>query len=117
MTLDNDSTILSYKYHLFDDKGTLIQLDNEYDGIFVFTIGVAVVCMRNNMRINGGRFTQVRKDGLIGVNGKELLPCVYNSIGPKLDGSVEISKDGRSKVTCIDILKSGRFNWDEDIVD
>jgi hypothetical protein len=109
--LENGHTWL-YKDKLFDEEGNPIPLSNEYNSIFMFTAGVAVVCTRANIQIVGDRFTQVRKDGLIDVNGKELLPCIFDSIHPHLDGYIEITKEGQKKSTSVDVVTSGNFNWD-----
>jgi len=111
--LANGHTTWLYKDKLFDEEGHPIPLANEYNSIFKYTAGVAVVCTRENVQIIGDRSTQDRKDGLIDINGKELLPCIYDSIHPHLDGFVEITKDGQKKATSVVEITSGEFNWDE----
>ena len=104
-----------YKDRLFNEKCEEIPLENEYNSIFMFTAGVAVVCMRENIQIKDGRFTQDRKDGLIDINGKEMLPCIYDSIHPHIDGFIEITKGGVTKATNVNEIINGKFNWDEAI--
>jgi hypothetical protein len=102
---------------IYDENGENIPTNPEYHNIFGFAKGVAVVCIRSNTQFieteSGPRFTQDRKDGLIDVNGKELLPCIYDSIHVHLDGFVEIKKDGICKSTRVDIIVSGEFDWDK----
>ena len=102
-----------YKDRLFNENCEEINLENAYNSIFMFTAGVAVVCTREYIQISDGRFTQDRKDGLIDVNGKELLPCIYDSIHPHLDGYVEISKAGQKKSTNLTKIINGTFNWEK----
>ena len=102
-----------YKDRLFNENCEEISLTDEYNSIFMFTAGVAVVCKRENIQINDGRFTQDRKDGLIDINGKELLPCIYDSIKPHIDGFTEIAKDGVNKATSINEIINGKFNWND----
>lgn len=114
--LDDVSITWLHKYKLFDEDGNIIPLSKEYNGIFSFTMGVAVVCIRQNPGIiekeTGRKHTQERKDGLIDVDGKELLPCIYDSISVKLDGFIEIIKDGQKKATYVGEIIGGKFNWE-----
>ena len=112
--LVNDHTWL-YKDKLFDEVGNIIPLENEYNNIFMFTSGVAVVCTRENIKIEGGRFTQTQKDGLIDINGKELLPCVFDSIHIHFGGPVDITKNGEKRFVSQNVIENGKFNWDEAI--
>lgn len=102
---------------LYDENGNQIATNPEYHNIFSFARGVAVVCIRSNIQFfeneSGPRFTQDRKDGLIDVNGKELLPCIYDSIDVHSDGFVEIKKDGIGKITNVDEIIKGNFDWDK----
>jgi hypothetical protein len=113
-TTTGEITLL-YKDRLFNEKCEEIPLANEYNSIFMFTAGVAVVCMRKNIQNKDGRFTQDRKDGLIDINGKEILPCIYDSIHPHIDGFTEITKGGVTKSTNVNEIINGKFNWDETI--
>ena len=103
-----------YKDRLFNENCEEISLADEYNSIFMFTAGVAVVCKRKNIQFNDETFTQDRKDGLIDINGKELLPCIYDSIKLHIGGSTEIAKDGIIKATSINEIVEGKFNWDEE---
>ena len=115
--LENGATTWLHKYRLFDEEGTEIPLAKNYDGIFSFARGAASVCIRKNTKIietsTGTKFSQERKDGLIDVNGKELLPCIYDSVSVKLDGFVEIIKDGTKKATNVNQIVSGKFDWNK----
>ena len=102
-----------YKDRLFNENCEEIKLENVYNGIFMFIDGVAVVCTRENIQISDGRFTQDRKDGLIDVNGKELLSCIYDSIHLKIGGYVEISKAGQKIKTHLTKIKEDKFNWEK----
>jgi hypothetical protein len=104
-----------YKNRLFNENCEEILLENEYNSIFMFTAGVAVVCTRENFQIKEGRFTQDRKDGLIDINGKEILPCIYDSIHPHIDGFTEITKDGVKKASNVNEIINGKFDWDKAI--
>lgn len=112
--LENGHTWL-YKDKLFDEVGNIIPLENEYNSIFMFTSGVAVVCTEENIKIEGGRFTQTRKDGLININGKELLPCVFDSIHIHFGGPVDIIKNGEKRFVSQKVIENGKFNWDDAI--
>lgn len=107
---DSNNTWL-YKAKLFDEKGNPISLAYEYSGIFNFSRGVAVVCTRENI-IKGERVTQHQQNGLIDINGKELLPCIYDWIHPHSEGSIEITKDGQKKITFVDEIINGEFEWE-----
>jgi len=114
--LENGSTTWMSKYKLFDEEGNQIPLARDYNGIFSFAKGVATVCIRQNTKIieteTGTKFTQDRKDGMIDINGNELLPCDFDSVSCKLDGFVEIIKNGIKKATNVNEIISGKFNWD-----
>jgi len=103
------------KDKMADEAGNLVPLSNEYDNIFGFARGVAVVCRRDlpQKTENGAGFTRGRKDGLIDTNGNELLPCIYDSIHVHLDGFVEITKDGVKKATSVTAITNGEFYWEE----
>lgn len=104
-----------YKDRLFDENCEEIPLRQEYNSIFKFTSGLAVVCIRTQVEINDGRSSHSRKDGLIDVNGNELLPCIYDAIRPKQDGHAEITKNGITKFTNINKIINGSFNWEDAI--
>jgi hypothetical protein len=106
--IDGQSVSLT-KAKLVDEAGNMIQLENEYNNIFIFNAGVAVVCTRD-------RFTQERKDGLIDVKGKEILPCIYDKISVKSDGHMEITKGDQKRWTGVNEVTSGNFNWDDAIL-
>jgi len=107
-----------YKDRLFDEECNPIPLANEYNSIFWFTSGVAVVCIRENIKFKdterGKVFSLDRRYGIIDVNGKELLPCIYNSIHISF-GEVELTKDGHVKSTQVNTITSGKFDWNEGI--
>lgn len=117
--LEDGSIIWLSKYKLFDEVGNQIPLSKEYNGIFSFALGVATVCVRQNTKIieteTGIKFTQDRKDGMIDINGNELLPCDFDSVSGKLDGFVEIIKNGVKKATNVNEIINGKFNWDSAI--
>jgi hypothetical protein len=114
ITLDDGKSIQMVEYLLTDQEGNSIPLVQRYNGIFMFTHEIAVVCIRTDIRITDGRLSQQRKDGIIDIDGNELLPCIYdaNGIHIHLDGFVEISKDEVHKFTNIIAIKNGEFNWD-----
>jgi hypothetical protein len=102
---------------LYNENGEQIPTNAQYHNIFSFYKGVANVCIRNNIQFieteSGTHFTQDRKDGLIDVNGKEVLPCIFDSIHVQGDGFVEIKKNGQCKITNVDIIMNGNFDWDK----
>jgi len=107
-------TIKLYKCKLFNEKCEEIPLENEYNSIYSFAQSVATVEIRKNIKIKNGKVVGYdKKQGLIDVNGKELLPCIYDYINVHLDGFTEIIKDGVKKVTWVSKIKNGEFNWDE----
>jgi hypothetical protein len=113
VNLANGEITWLYKDRLFDEECNSIPLTNEYNSITMFSAGVAVVCIRENIQINDGRFTQDRRDGLIDINGIELLPCIYDSIIPRLDGFAEITKDGQKKLINVAQIINGKFSWEK----
>lgn len=112
-----DSFTYLHRDKLFDEHGEQISTNPEYNSIFGFYKGVAVVCIRGNIQFiekeTGPQFTQDRKDGLIDVDGKELIPCIYESISVKSDGFVEITKGGQCKSTNVGTIIDGEFDWDK----
>lgn len=115
----NGNTTWLYKDKIFDQDGNLIPLENEYNSIFLFTKGLAVVCIYSNLefrKIDGNlKMFKESKYGLIDVNGKELLPCIYQSISIKSEGFLELSKDGQMQAVPISEVVNGEFNWDDAI--
>lgn len=110
-TTDMDSWT---KIILFDEKCNQISLSNEYDEIFPYTNGVAVVGLRSDLIINiNATIRQECKKGLIDTLGKELLLCNYDKIKVGLDGNVELTKNVHRKKTSIITIINGKFNWDE----
>ena len=95
------------------EKCKEIILSNKYNNISPFTLEVAVVSTVDNISIKDKSFTSATKYGLIDINGKELLPCIYDSIHPHWDGFTEIIKDGVKKATSIVRIIDGRFIWDK----
>ena len=101
-----------YKDRLFDKNCEEILLKNEYNAIYMFTYGIAPVSNYIQLKINEGKFSMVKKFGLIDTDGNELLPCIYDKIKPHLDGIVEIQKDGLEKTTSINKIINLNFSWD-----
>ena len=106
-------TVELKKAKLVDESGNIIQLENEYNSIFMFTAGVAVVCIKDIIKIEVDRFTQKRLDGLIDIKGKEILPCIYDKISVKSDGHMDITKGGQKRCIGVNAVTSGNFNWDD----
>ena len=113
---DTGEITILHKDKLFNENCEEIPLQNEYNNILIFTVGLAVVCFRNNIQIKDRRSSQNRRDGLIDINGKELLPCIYDSIHVHLDGFIEITKDGVKKATNVNEIINGKFNWDKAMI-
>ncbi|HPK10842.1 MAG TPA: WG repeat-containing protein [Bacteroidales bacterium] len=106
------------EYRLTDAEGILIDLEREYNFIEKFTHGVAVVSIREVTRDFKAQsdlaFDFKRKEGLIDINGKELLPCIYDSINVHLDGFVEISKGEVKKGGAfLPIIEEGKFDFEK----
>ncbi len=108
-------TVLLFKDKLFDENCQAIPLSIEYNGIFPFIKNVATVCIRENIQLKDHRVSQVRKDGLIDKDGKELLPCIYDSVKVNLDGSIEVTKDKVVKISTLREIVAGDFDWDDAI--
>jgi hypothetical protein len=104
---------------LLDKNGEIIPTNPEYHNIYDFARGVAVVCIKRNREFidteYGFRVKEDTQEGLINVDGKEVLPCNYDSIHTHLDGFVKISKDGVHKATNVITILNGNFNWGEAI--
>ncbi len=119
VNLESGQTTWLHNYKLFDEEVNEIALVKKYDDISKFAKGVATVCIRENTKIieteTGTKITEDRKEGLIDVNGKELLPCVFDSVSVKLNGFVEIKKNGIKKATRVNEILSGKFDWDKAI--
>ena len=102
---------------LIDSEGNVIPLQNNYDYVFGFTLGVAVIRVNGEIQIEnketGTFFSREDKEGLIDINGKELLPPIYDSINVKLDGFVEIKKEGQNKFTNLQLIIDGKFDWEK----
>lgn len=107
------------KYRLTDEQGTIIKLENEYNFITTFARGFATVIIIEIPRIledtTGLKATERKSEGLIDTNGRELLPCIYDSVNVHLDGFIELSKDGEIKATNLNDIITGKFNWDNAI--
>lgn len=103
-----------FKDRLFNENCEEISLKNDYNNIYKFTAGVAVVSIREFIEIKEG-FAFDRKDGLIDLNGKELLTCIYDVIYPHSDGFIEITKERVKKATNINDIINGKFDWHEAI--
>ena len=115
--LEDGTVVFLKKCKLFDGAGNQIPLVNAYNWITRYTKKVAVVRMTENVKILNGntglKAHEETKEGLIDVDGRELLPCIYDSINVKLDGFVEISKAGKKKATRVNKIINGEFDWDE----
>jgi len=116
---NSDSKTILHKEKLIDSEGNIIPLECEYNNIFAFTKGVAVVCIRDKVRLierDGDVFSeQDKRYGLIDINGNQLLPCIYSHINVHLDGVIEISKNGQNKATSLSIILNKKFDWDDAI--
>ena len=104
-------TVFLFKDKMIDDKGNFIPLANEYNNIFKFTLGLAVVCIKSNTQVVGNTYSQDSKYGLIDVNGKELLPCIFDSIMVRSEGFVEIKLNGQEINTYVTQIIAGEFKW------
>lgn len=106
-----------YRYKMVDEKGR--QYGNVYDGISTVVLNVAVVMTRKNIKFietnTGLKADDVVKEGLIDIDGKEILPCEYESINVYLDNYVKITKNGKSVSCNLNEIKDGTFDWDEAI--
>jgi hypothetical protein len=101
------------KVLLFNEKLEEIPLTKEYDAINMCTNGLIRVSKTISLSFpEEGRFKTQRKFGLINVDGKELLPCEYDVASPKLDGIIELTRDGLSFNISISELIEGEYNWE-----
>jgi hypothetical protein len=111
--VEGGTVLLQRVKMMVDEEGNIIPLGNNYDSIFMFSKSVAVVCQRGDVKIKENSFAQAVKYGLIDVNGKELLPCIYDNISDHLDGFVELSKGGEGKFTQLHEIIDGTYTWEE----
>ena len=93
--------------------GNIIPTKNKYDGITSFIKGISVVCVIKSQEIdfNRGRYTQEKVYGIIDINGKEILPCIFTKIKLSSDGNVELIKEEKSMITTIPDLLMGKFEY------
>jgi hypothetical protein len=105
------------KYMLADENSNIIRLNDEYNFIAKFIAGVAEVWKQLDYHIQetdtGHVAVDIRKYGLIDINGKELLPAIYDNVSAHIGGIVEITRDGVTINTNITVLKSDEFSWDD----
>jgi hypothetical protein len=97
------------RYMLADENCNIIRLNDEYNFIEKFIAGVAVVWKQIDYEIQetetGHVAVDIRKYGLIDINGKELLPAIYDNVSAHIGGIVEITKDGETNTTTITALE------------
>jgi len=106
--------IKNQKEWLLDDDMNQIILKTEYSNISDFIIGVARVCIREYIN-EDSQILEIKKFGLIDTNGREILPCFYDSISVHLDGYIEITLGGQKKWTNVEDIVNGKFNWEDAI--
>jgi hypothetical protein len=106
------------RYRLADENGNIIDLKSNYNFITKFARGAATVIIKEKPQIikdSAGliKAQENKKEGLIDTDGKELLPCIFDSVSVKLDGFVELEKDGVKKATNVGMIMSGDFDWNK----
>jgi len=115
----NNVILQRYIVHMVDEDGKEIGLQNTYSFIQRFTKGTAVVRIDKivDVKEENGVIVPVieRKEGLIDTSGKELMPCIFDSIHSHLDGHTEISKGADTVTTKLIFIKNGEFNFEEEI--
>ncbi len=98
---------------LFNEKLEEIPLAKDYDDINMCTNGLIRVSKTISLSFpEEGRFKTQRKFGLINIDGKELLPCEYDIASPKLDGSIELTREGVNLNITNSELIEGEYNWE-----
>ena len=107
--------VLIYQDILFDEGGNQIELSKQYNSIFTFRFGIAIVCLRKNFEIKNGYSSMERKYGVINTKGEEVIPCEYDAIKLSADGYIEFSKLGRRKWTYAKDIIDGSFDWESAI--
>jgi hypothetical protein len=95
------------KYFLFDSDLQEIIEAREFDTIYMCTKGIITVS-KNSLPT----FSGTKKFGLIDINGKELLPCEYDRASPKLDGLVELRREGLEFFVPIKEIVEGEYVWE-----
>lgn len=113
--LDLASGHTTWLYHdkLFDENSNQISLQNEYNAICRFINGVAIVIIYENIQFTENKHHKDEKCGLIDINGNELLPCKYDAIHIYMEGSIDITKNGQTKLTFVNDIINGEFDWDK----
>lgn len=108
-----DREVFIDKYFLFDNDLQEIIEAREYDSIYMCTNGIIRVSKNSLPTFSeDNTFTKTKKFGLIDINGKELLPCEYDRASPKLDGLVELRREGIEFFVPIKEIVEGEYVWE-----
>jgi hypothetical protein len=91
---------------LFDSDLHEIIEARKFDSIYMCTKGIITVSKNSLPTFSGSK-----KFGLIDINGKDLLPCEYDRASPKLDGLVELRREGLEFYVSILEIIEGRYDW------
>ena len=101
-----DREVFIDKYFLFDSDLHEIIEARKFDSIYMCTKGIITVSKNSLPTFSGSK-----KFGLIDINGKDLLPCEYDRASPKLDGLVELRREGLEFYVSILEIIEGRYDW------
>ena len=102
------------KYLLFDCDLNEIQSARNYDSVYTCTLGIIIVSKNSKLNFTeDNSSSQTKKFGLIDINGKEILPCEYDRAIPKLDGLVDLSREGIEFFVPIGEITEGDFDWED----
>lgn len=112
-TIDGEPTPIPRDKVLLNEQGESISLVNSYDFFSKVQHGnIIVVKVHRNLRIVNDRSKNDNKVGLIDIDGRELVPCIYDSIVVKTP-SIFLLKDGKEKRTTISNVLDGKFEWEK----
>ena len=105
--------VLIDKYFLYDiDLKEILEARN-FDTIYMCTNGIITVSKNSLPTFSeDDTFSRTKKFGLIDINGKELLPCEYESASPKLDGLVELRREGIDFFVPIEEILEEEYVWE-----
>jgi len=106
-----DRQVFIDKSFLFDSDLNEIIEAREYDNIHMCRNGIITVS-KNSLPTFNKDNPFSRTFGLIDINGKELLPCEYDHASPKLDGSVELRREGIEFFAPIEEIVEGEYVWE-----
>ena len=106
-------SVLIDKYFLYDIDLKEILEARKFDTIYRCTNGFITVSKNSLPTFSeDDTFSRTKKFGLIDINGKEILPCEYESASAKLDGLVELRREGIDFFVPIEEILEEEYVWE-----